>query len=109
MDPVGIFMLKSIVDIFDSLGENIESLKLEGKSMNYPNAVTRALDDGIVPVVLAVHCGQSKNVHAMVSIGHAKTYYHEKFLKCKNSYRDDPDEPGIFQQKQKCRIKLQNS
>lgn len=96
MDPVGIFMLKSVIVIFDSLEETAESFKWEAMSMKNSDAVIDAINNQIHPVVLAAQfSGDLPCVHAMVAISE-RTFKNEKFLSCKNSYRDDPDIPGTF-------------
>ena len=98
MDPAGIFMLKSVYDKFDSLGIKIQP---EIKTLSDPDAIISAIKNGINPVVLAryTHDKNYKVVHAMVAadvreqrVGSETEY----FLKCKNSYRDNIDDEGIF-------------
>ena len=103
MDPVGIFMLKSVNDKFDLLVDKFGiNFQVELKSMHDPRTVIDAITNGINPVVLAINAYESPESivpHAMVATGFFKesssgeTVY---FLVCKNSHRDDPYEPGIF-------------
>ena len=100
MDPAGIFMLKSVYDKFDSLRINPQ---VEMKCMNDASAIIGAIKKGIYPVVLARYTyGKNPAIaHAMVASNVLeKTNFGSKieyFLECKNSYRDDNDEPGKFQ------------
>ena len=90
-------MLKSVTDIFDSLEETAESFKWEAMRMNSSDAVIDAINNQIHPVVLAAQfSGDLPCAHAMVAIRSKRTFKNEKFLSCKNSYRDDPDIPGTF-------------
>ena len=96
MDPAGIFMLKSVYGIFDSVGINIQ---VEMKSITDGEKIIDAINKGIHPVVLAVNRQNENLAHAMVATDVKKRNIGDKieyFLECKNSYRDVRYQPGIF-------------
>ena len=102
IDPSGICLLKSIQDIFSTpgLSENRPSFqvheidtveKLKTHLMNNPMVPSR-----ICPAIIA--CQFSNFItHAMVATGISSKIINSKkevFVQCKNSYRDDPTQPG---------------
>ena len=62
----------------------------------YSNAkdLVQAIQDGKCPVLVAEN--QTKSLlHAMVAYGHTK-FGNDQYVKCKNSYGQDPSIPGNF-------------
>ena len=54
----------------------------------------QAIQDGKCPVLVAEN--QTKSLlHAMVAYG-AKQFGNDQYVKCKNSYGQDPSQPGNF-------------
>ena len=96
-DEAGIRMLDSIREIFDILDYEIESVGF--KLIEYKNfeELSDAISDGKCPVadVLNKHidpkvkCGS----HVMVATG-IKNQNGVKCIQLKNSYADNPNEPG---------------
>ena len=108
MDPAGILMLRSVRIVFELLGLQPESIKFKKEEFNSSNLV-KALNDEPkrCPVIETTDRG-GDNVHIMVAAyalkgseiinesgPNADLMREEWFIYCKNSYRDDPDEPGI--------------
>ena len=104
IDSPGICLLKSIEDIFYKNG-------LSGKRPTFVfheiNTVTKLkhhlmnnqplVSSGICPAIIAFKFTNLPIAHAMVATGISTNIInnkHEDFVQCKNSYRDDPSQPG---------------
>ena len=114
IDPAGIFMLISIRKVFELIGIKPESIQFHKEEFNGQNIIdalrnepkkcpvitaadfTDFFDFGVVP----------KSSHAMVTAGVLKgsefmptntTLAHHWFIKCKNSYGNDPAKQGEIQ------------
>jgi len=111
MDPAGILMLRSVRVVFEKLGVQPETIKFKREEFNSDNLV-KALNENpkkcpaIVTSILTG--GVLSAAHIMVATNALKgdEFIHEPgpigdylrnqwFINCKNSYRDDPSEPGI--------------
>ena len=100
MDPPGIMMLESIREIFNIIGRTEVSIKLEefaGSAQMRVAVQNKNKCPVISAIKLAVPLEDPFYVHAMVVTG-IKSSKNKKqhFLQCKNSSRDDPDQPGKF-------------
>ena len=111
MDPAGILMLRSVRIVFEKLGIKPERIKFKKEEFNSDNLI-KGLNDipkkcpAIVTSILSG--GVLSSAHIMVATNALKgnEFIHEPgrigdflrnqwFINCKNSYRDDPSEPGI--------------
>lgn len=103
MDPAGILMLNSIREIFELLGINFEAMKFVAEKIDNQNSIMDAIiNQRKCPAIVGGNFDFSTGsveVHIMVAAGvksetvGISTKY---FIQCKNSYRDDPNESGIF-------------
>ena len=110
MDPAGILMLRSVRIVFEIIGIKPESIKFQKEEFDSENLV-KALTESprrcpaIVTSLLVG--GKLTNAHIMVATNALKgnEFINESgpisnflrnqwFINCKNSYRDDPSEPG---------------
>ena len=100
-------MLDSIRDIFSTANIQFESVNFTAEEINGPNDMIHCIEnDKKTPVVSACNpqfcqaTGQwLLNAHAMVATGIKSEVIggqRKQFLQCKNSYRDDPNQSGIF-------------
>ena len=111
MDPAGILMLRSVRIVFEKLGIQPETIKFKKEEFNCDNLV-KGLNENpkrcpaIVTSLLTG--GVLSDAHIMVATNALKgsEFIHETgpigdylrdqwFNNCKNSYREDPSEPGI--------------
>ena len=111
MDPAGILMLRSVRIVFEKIGIQPERIKFIKEEFNSDNLV-KGLNEipkkcpAIVTSILSG--GVLSSAHIMVATNALKgnEFIHEPgpigdflrnqwFINCKNSYRDDPSEPGI--------------
>ena len=107
MDPEGILMLNSIREIFDLLGIDFESMKFISEKFDTQTSIIDAINNqrkcpAIVGANFDFSTG-SVDAHVMVAAGvktetvqQGLSVKQEYFIQCKNSYRDDPNEPGKF-------------
>ena len=107
MDPEGILMLNSIREIFDLLGIDFESMKFVPEKFDTQSSIIDAINNqrkcpAIVGANFDFSTG-SVDAHVMVAAGvktetvqHGSSTKQEYFIQCKNSYRDDPNQPGKF-------------
>ena len=107
MDPEGILMLNSIREIFDLLGIHFESMKFVPEKFDTQRSIFDAINNQrkcpvIVGAMFDFSTG-SVDAHVMVAAGvktetdqHGSSVKQEYFIQCKNSYRDDPNQPGKF-------------
>ena len=103
MDPQGILMLNSIRNIFDTAGISIESMKFVEEKFDNQGSVIDALYQNKCPAIVGAKFDFSSGTiesHCMVAAGIIETQTIgssiEYFLQCKNSFRDDPNQPGKF-------------
>ena len=110
MDPAGILMLRSVRIVFEIIGIKPESIKFKKEEFNSENLVKGLREyprrcPAIVTSLLVD--GKLANAHIMVATNALKgsEFINESgpigdflrnqwFINCKNSYRDDPSEPG---------------
>ena len=104
MDPKGILMLNSIRKIFDIAGISFESMLFIEAKFDDQNSIIDAIhNQRLCPAILGAKFDSSAGLidcaHVMVAagvdsvtIGSLAKY----FIQCKNSYRDDPNQPGKF-------------
>ena len=110
IDPEGILMLNSIREIFDLIGIKFDSMKFVSEKIDQPMSVIRAINNQRkCPAIVAAKFDFttrpiSVNAHVMVAAGvKSKTirqglsFKRENFVQCKNSYRNDPNQAGKFQ------------
>ena len=117
VDPAGIFMLRSIRKVFEILEIQPESIQFQKEEFNSQNIIDALTNEPKkCPVVTACDFTDffiSRKVediisHAMVTAGALKgsefiptnkILADEWFIKCKNSYGNDPDQQGKIQYK----------
>ena len=108
MDPAGILMLRSVRIVFEMIGiepESINFIKEEFNSDNLVKALTEQPKK--CPAIVTLDITGDLSPHIMVATNALKgrefiqgddqvTQYlkNQWFINCKNSYRDDIDEPG---------------
>ena len=111
MDPPGILMLRSVRIVFEMIGIKPESIKVIKEEFSYGTLV-KALTEQPKKCPVIVTCDYSsgyQSPHIMVATNalQGKEFIHpnqpvfqalrnEWFINCKNSYRDDVSEPGLF-------------
>ena len=103
MDPAGILMLRSVEIVFEIIGLKPESIKFIKDEFNSDNLV-KALTENPkkCPAIVTCNVFGDLSPHIMVATNalQGKDFAYEPFLQeqwfitCKNSYRDDIDEPG---------------
>ena len=108
MDPAGILMLRSVRIVFELLGKKPESIKFIKEEFN-ADTLVRALteDPKKCPAIVTLDITGDYSPHIMVASNALKgsefiqgddqiAEYLKKqwFITCKNSYRDDIEEPG---------------
>ena len=113
MDPAGILMLRSVRIVFELLGIKPESIKFIKEEFNADNLVKALNEDPKkCPAILTINLETYRQTgdlspHIMVASNALKgsefiqgddqiAEYLKKqwFINCKNSYRDDVEEPG---------------
>ena len=111
VDPAGILMLRSIRKIFELIGVQPESIQFHKEEFNRQNIIDALRNEPQrCPVITATDyedyfvSGSSPTMqHAMVTAGAFKgsevipkntTLADQWFIKCKNSYGNDPGQPG---------------
>ena len=118
MDPAGILMLRSVRIVFEKIGIQPERIKFKKEEFNSDNLV-KGLNEipkrcpAIVTSILSG--GVLSSAHIMVATNALKgnEFIHEPgpigdflrnqwFINCKNSYRDDPSQPGIVLKTKPC-------
>ena len=114
MDPPGILMLNSVRRVFELAGVIPESIKFEKEHYNASNIIDALTKEPKkCPVTTTADFtdyfkdgGRHYNVHVMVTAGALKgsefmpknsPLADEWFIKCKNTYANDPNQPGIIQ------------
>ena len=89
VDPPGLQLLQSIRDVID-----IDNVKNNIEEYSNAKDLVQDIQDGKCPVLVAAN--QTKSLlHAMVAYGHKK-FGNDQYVKCKNSYGQDPSIPGNF-------------
>ena len=109
MDPAGILMLRSVRIVFEMIGIEPESINFIKEEFNSDNLV-KALNEQPkkCPVISTANVLTDYSLSTMVATnalkgmefiqgdGQVAEYLRDQwFINCKNSYRDDIDEPGI--------------
>ena len=109
MDPAGITMLRSVRIIFEMLGLQPESIKFKKEKFDgdnlvkgltespkrCPAIVTILFDGGVVTPHIMVATNALKGIEFIPENGPVEVFLRDQwFINCKNSYRDDPSEPG---------------
>ena len=113
VDPAGILMLRSIRKVFELLGIKPESILFQKEEFNSQNIIDALRNEPQkCPVITAADFtdyfnsgGAPTSPHAMVTAGALKGSEFSKntnlanqwFIKCKNSYGNDPAQPGEIQ------------
>ena len=116
VDPAGILMLKSIRKVFELIGIKPESIQFQKEEFNAQNIIDALRNEPKkCPVITAADFTDffiSRKVddinvyHAMVTAGALKgsefipknkILADEWFIKCKNSYGNDPNQQGKIQ------------
>ena len=123
MDPPGILMLNSVRRVFELAGIEPESIKFQKDEYDQKNIIealtkdpkkcpvitTADYTDFFNHVLMGFSPARSilpNDFHVMVTAGALKgsvflpknsTLGNEWFIKCKNSYADDPDQQGKIQ------------
>ena len=100
-------MLNSIREIFDALGLHFESMQFVQEKFDTQRSIIDAINNqkkcpAIVGAKFDFSTG-SVDAHVMVAAGvktetvqHGSSVKQEYFIQCKNSYRDDTNQSGIF-------------
>ena len=108
MDPAGILMLRSVRIVFELLGKKPESIRFIKEEFNADNLVKALNEDPKkCPAIVTLDITGDYPPHIMVASNALQgsefiqgddriTEYIKKqwFITCKNSYRDDIEEPG---------------
>ena len=114
IDPAGILMLRSIRKVFELLGIKPESVLFQKEEFNSQNIIDVLQNEPQkCPVITAADFtdyfnsgGPPTSTHAMVTAGALKgsefiptmtNLANQWFIKCKNSYGNDPNQPGKIQ------------
>ena len=114
IDPSGILMLRSIRKVFELLGIQPESIQFQKEEFNGQNVIDALRNEPKkCPVITAadftdcfVSQGAPTSPHVMVTAGALKgsefvptntSVANQWFIKCKNSYGNDPAQPGEIQ------------
>ena len=105
MDPAGILMLRSVRICFEMIGLQPESIKFKKEEFDSKNLV-KALSENPkkCPTIVTFDLSGARSPHIMVATNalKGKDFTHDRllaekwFINCKNSYRDDTSQPGIF-------------
>ena len=108
MDPAGILMLKSIRIIFEMIGIKPESMNfIKEKFSSNDIIVALTKEPKKCPAIVTCNLNGDLSPHVMVATNALKgidfiqgngpveeALFKEWFIYCKNSYRDDEQEPG---------------
>ena len=114
IDPAGILMLRSIRKVFEMLGIKPESILFQKEEFNGHNIIDALRNEPQkCPVITAADFEDYFNSgvvpelgHVMVTAGALKgsefmptntSLANQWFIKCKNSYGNDPTQPGEIQ------------
>ena len=81
-------MLQAVRDVID-----IDNVKYKIEKYSNTKDLVQAIQDGKCPVLVA---SNQSSVHAMVAYADTKIG-NKQYVKCKNSYGQNPSEPGNFQ------------
>ena len=110
MDPAGILMLRSVRIVLEIIGIRPESMKFKKEKFDSDNLVkclteyprrcpaisTGILNGGLLSPHIMVATNALKGSEFIHETGPIGDYLRKQwFINCKNSYRDDPSEPGI--------------
>ena len=113
MDPAGILMLNSIRQIFEILNIPFNSMNFVAEQFDQTTIVNEIIVNKKCPVITAADLtdyfksqSMPTSTHAMVTAGALKgsefmpsntILADQWFIKCKNSYGNDPTQPGKIQ------------
>ena len=114
MDPAGILMLRSIRKVFELMEIQPESIQFQKEEFNGQDIIDALRNEPQkCPVITAADCTDFFNTgvppnlgHVMVTAGALKgsefiptntSLANQWFIKCKNSYGNDPTQPGEIQ------------
>ena len=112
MDPAGISMLGSIRDLFDTIGIRVEGINFVSETITSQQSMIDTIQNQKkCPAVVAARFDLTpqgrpisiEDVHVMVATGIKTDYYSNRqnhtyrLVQCKNTHRDDINQPGIFQ------------
>ena len=95
-DEAGILMLDSIREIFDILDIDFETVQFSCIKYNIEKDMIDAIKNGKCPVVdvlKSYYSSETNGGHVMVATGIKETNG-VKYIQLKNSFADDPNEPG---------------
>ena len=105
MDPAGILMLRSVRIVFEKIGIRPESMKFKKDEIDSTNLI-EALNKNPkkCPAIITFDMYGSCSTQTMVATNaiQGKQFTDDPllqeqwFINCKNSYREDHSEPGIF-------------
>ena len=107
MDPAGILMLRSVRIVFEMIGIEPESINFIKEEFNSDNLVKALNEQPKKCPVISTRNNLTEDLSTMVATnalkgvefiqGDGRVAEHLRdqwFINCKNSYRDDIDEPG---------------
>ena len=104
IDPPGIDLLKSIEDIFRQNGFlekrphfEVHEINTVARLKHHFTYNQSRVSMAICPAIIACQFSNPPVAHAMVATGINRKIVNSKhvdFVQCKNSYRDDPSQPG---------------
>ena len=114
IDPAGILMLGSIRKVFELAEIKLESIRFQKEQFNGENIIDALRNEPKkCPVITAadftdyfISQGMPSSTRAMVTAGALKgseflpsnkSLADQWFIKCKNSYGNDPTQPGTIQ------------
>ena len=106
MDPPGILMLNSVRKVLELAGIEPESLQFRKDQFDATNIIDALTKDPKKCPVIAAREISYPESHVMVTAGalkgsdfmpNNKLLADQWFIKCKNSYANDPNVPGIVQ------------
>ena len=95
-DEAGMYMLDSIREIFDIIGIRFESVGFNWIKYKNEKDLVDGIKNGKCPVVdvlKSYYSSDTNGSHVMVATGIKETNG-VKYIQLKNSFADDPNEPG---------------
>ena len=108
MDPAGILMLRSVRIVFEMIGIKPESMNFLKEKFNSDDIIVALTEQPKkCPTIVTFNLYGDRSPHVMVATNALKgidfiqgngpvveTLCNQWFINCKNSYRDDEEEPG---------------
>ena len=108
MDDVGISLLRSVRDVFEYIGINLDSIDFIKEKFDSDNIIKALTEQPKkCPAIVTCNLTGDRSPHIMVATNALKgiefipgdgpivdNLRNEWFINCKNSYRDDNSEPG---------------